>query len=170
MLVLLAISTLAAALVPAPGERDPAPGERARQPQSRPSPEPRRAGAVLTEARIDAAASRPALARIERGDQLALEVSAPFGDQIEVAGLGLVETVDRFAPAAFDILAPRRGTFAVRALDANRVVARIVVGAPGSGRCGVLIPEARPGPARAPACDRRGKRASAAGGRSARQP
>ena len=129
-----------------------------------------REGAVLASARVDAAAMAPALLGIESGDQLALEVSAPFADQIEIAGLGLVQPVSRFTPADFDVLAPHRGSFAVRALDADRVVARILVAAPGSGRCGVSIPAARRGPARAPACGRRERRASAGGGRFARQP
>jgi hypothetical protein len=168
MLVLLAISTLAAALVPAPEER------RATRTQTdeRTSPPPHEepAGGELLEGRIDARRGDSKQLRAEVGDQIALTVRAPFGDEIEIPAFGLIETVDRFDPARFDIFTTRRGAFAVRAVDTGRVLGRIVVGARGSGRCGVSMPLARRGREPARVCSRRGARESKGDDRSARRP
>jgi hypothetical protein len=168
MLVLLAISTLAAALVPPPEERTRT-GTQTTERKSRQSRDDRASG-ELVKGRIDAGRDNPKQLRIERGDQLALTVLAPFGDDVEIPAFGLIETVDPFAAARFDLFANRSGTFPVRAVDANRVLGRIVVGPRGSGRCGVAMPLARPERQPARACSRRGAHGSKGAGRSARKP
>lgn len=170
MLVLLGISTLAAALVPAPEDRGKTGTETIKRKARPPQRDAQAARGELVEGRIDARSGRPKELRIERGDQLSLSVSAPFGDEIEIPALGLVETVDRFAPARFDLLASRTGTFPVRAVEADRVLGRIVVGNPRSGRCGVSTPRALREREPDRSCGRRGKREPEAGGRSVRRP
>jgi hypothetical protein len=169
MLVLLAISTLAAALIPPPSKQAPSTeestGATTEPTQSAPS-----GGGKLVNARIDVGNAPAPTVVVERGDQLVLDVSAPFGDDIEIPAFGVTETVDPFAPAHFDLFANSRGTFPIRAVDARRVVGRIVVGPPGSGRCGVSTPLAPPGPATSRSCGPHDGRGSEAGGRSAQQP
>jgi hypothetical protein len=169
MLVLLAISTLAAALVPAPknSERTETGTTERKAGQKRNAPA---ADGELLDGRIDARAGRPKELRIERGDQLSLAVSAPFGDDVEIPGFGLVETVDRFAPANFDLFATRTGTFPVRAVAADRVLGWIVIGARGSGRCGVSTPRALPEQEPDRSCGRRGAPGPGDGDRSDRRP
>jgi hypothetical protein len=61
------------------------------------------------------------------GDSLFLRVFDPRADQVTVRGFGEVQAVDRYGPAEFDLFADQRGTFAVRLLQADRTVGRIVV-------------------------------------------
>jgi hypothetical protein len=63
------------------------------------------------------------------GQQLILNISGSFGDDVEIPGFGLVETVTPFAPAVFDFNADETGTFGVDTVESHRHVARIVVGA-----------------------------------------
>jgi hypothetical protein len=173
MLVLLAISTLAAALLPtphrdqqttaAPAARTPKKGARERPPS------PRKAGLLLV-SRMQISARPPKTVRIERGDELRLEVAAPFGADIEIPAFGLTSAATRFAPAQFDLFADRIGTFDVRAAESGRLAGRLLVGRPDSGRCGVSTPATPEGRASTRACPHRGRRASPVRGRSAPQP
>jgi hypothetical protein len=169
MLVLLGISTLAAALVPTP-DRDGAEsgptdtvdpgaagGPQREQPQGR---------FVRRNLRID---DKPATVRVRPGDQLHLTVGGPFSDDIVVPALGLTATMTPYAPAAFDVLIPRAGTFAIRALDMKLVVARIV-SRTGTAACAEVRQRARRGRSRPERCDRRDEPRDRAGGRSDRQP
>ena len=169
MLVLLAISTLATALLPRPDDKSaPAPTTTTKQPKVEPPPSPKLTGLLLV-ARMNAAGA-PKTVRIERGDELRLEVEAPFGADVEIPGYGLVEPVTPFAPASFDFLATDRGTFPVRVFDPQQLVGRVLVGKPDSGRCGVSTPATPEGRAPTRSCRRPGRHPSRAGGRSAQRP
>ena len=158
MLVLLAISTLAAALLPPP-DRDAttttAPQKRL-QPPAVAAPSPSAAGLLLVaQMRIGGRAAKTV--RVEHGDELRLDVSAGYGDDVEISGYGRTAAVTAFAPAQFDLLATRAGAFPVRAVSTGQVAGMLLVGRPGSGRCGVAKPQAPAGPRSARACSRRGR-------------
>jgi hypothetical protein len=127
MLVLLAVSTLAAALVPAP-ESDPGPADTTR---ARPTPgngQPptiTTAGGRLVRARIEISNRRPETIAVRPGDQLQLQVSGDFGDDITIPAFGLTETMTRLAPARFDLIVGEAGTFPIRTVEAGRLVGRI---------------------------------------------
>src|SRR5437867_3510643 len=123
LIVLLALSTLAAAFLPAPEGTRTSTTSTERQPARRPPPP--RGG--LVRATVDAGAGRPQAIPLGDGDELVLRVRSRAPDQVEVRGFGEVQAVDRFSPARFDLLATRPGTFPVRLLEAHRTVARIQV-------------------------------------------
>jgi hypothetical protein len=172
MLVLLVISTLAAAFLPTPHKNQATPdhAKRGRQPnRSEAEPRPRNTGLLLV-SRMRISNRPPKTVRIERGDELRLEVAAPFGDDVEIPALGLTGAVTPFAPAQFDLLASKIGTFPVRTVDSGRPAGRLLVGKPGTGRCGVSTPATPQGRGSTPSCAPRGKPASQGHGRSARRP
>lgn len=161
MVVLLGISTVAAAVAPRSGNdsgSDPA--------NPRPGTPARGAGGGSTgyaplgesgvervHVRISNAATRTIF--VAPGDELVLTVSGSFGDDIEIPGLGLVETMTENAPAVFDILVDEAGTFGVRAVEADRLVATIEVSE---------VPR-KPGPHAAPQKpEGKGRPSGAAGG------
>ncbi len=169
MLVLLAISTLAAALLPPPDrQQSTVPPPAQTKPRPTRNPQGPRQG-LLLEARMRVS-SPPKTVRVERGDQLRLDVSSPSGEGIEIFRLGLVAPATEFAPAEFDLLATEIGTYAVQTVESGRLVGRLLVGKPGTGRCGVTTPEALPGPGEARPCSRRGRHGSQGHGRSAPRP
>jgi hypothetical protein len=171
MLVLLAVSTLAAALLPPPEGDEPASRPPVRNEKRSPTaaPRPQDTGLLLV-SRMALTRRAPKTARIELGDQLRLSVMAPFGADVEIPGLGLTGSLTPFAPAQFDLLATRTGRFAVRAVETGRLVGTLLVGRPGSGRCGVSTPATPRGRGSTPSCDRRGRPVSTAPGRSDRRP
>lgn len=160
MLVLLAISTLAAALLPPPDGKNPAnPAPTKSKKEQRPpkaAPRPDETGLLLV-SRMRISDRRPKTVQIERGDQLRLEVAAPFGAIIEIPGFGLTATVTPFAPAQFDLLATQVGTYPVRVVESERVAGWLLVGKAGTGRCGVSTPATPRGRGSTPSCARLGK-------------
>jgi len=126
MLVLLGVSGLAAALVPPPPVDE---AERERRPEvvAPPAPAP---GGELVNAGIDASEDEPEEIRIGVGDQLALTVRSGVADQVEIPALGELEFVGPLAPARFDLIAREEASYAVRLVDADRVVGRIEVRRP----------------------------------------
>jgi hypothetical protein len=118
MLVLLGISTLAAALVDPPeaGEEEDA------QLQPPPRPDPR--GELVRE-RIGADRRSPTVIRIAVGDQLVLTVTSESADQVEIPAIGELRFVGPLAPARFDLLAREEGSYAVRLVEADRMIGRI---------------------------------------------
>jgi hypothetical protein len=129
MLVLLGLSTLAAALVPTRSLNDAGTGSTI-------------AGETQTEAtvptdtvprgkplelKIRVGGDQIPIVPIEVGDQLALTVVSRNSDQLEIPALGLIETVGPNLPATFDVLAEQRGDIGIRAVSADRVVAKIRV-------------------------------------------
>jgi hypothetical protein len=136
LLILLAISTVAAFLAPAP--RD---GVNDRSTPRRTTPAPRHAEEPrgrLVHASMDASEPRPATVRLHVGDQLSLRVRSDVSDQAKIAGLGLIEAVDRDAPARFNVLADTPGKFAVRLVRRHERVGTIAVEprGPRGGRAG----------------------------------
>jgi hypothetical protein len=171
MLVLLAVSTLAATLLPAPSRRTAvpqAPTQRAGEGSSRGARGSKDGVLLVTSMRISNL--QPKTVRVERGDQLRLRVAAPFGDDIEIPGLGLTSPASAFAPAHFDLLASEIGSFSVRGVDSRRLAGWILVGRPGTGRCGVFRSAAPRGRGSVRSCSRRGRHGSPSRGRSARRP
>jgi hypothetical protein len=169
MLVLLAISTLAAALLPPPKSQQPAPPPKPK-PQPQPSAKDRQPSQGLLLAARMRVPERPKTVRVERGDQLRLDVSASTGESIEIFRLGLVAPATTYAPAEFDILATDLGTYSVQTAASGRLVGRLLVGRPGTGRCGVTRPEAPRGSGAAQSCSHRERRGSKGSDRSARRP
>ncbi len=157
MLVLLAISTLATALLPRPDRDKTTPvttnPDRKKQIESPPKPAERGLNLV---ARMQAGAAGPKSVRIERGDGLRLDVVARFGADVEIPGFGLTEPMTPFAAAQFDLFASDRGTFPVRIVDPVQLVGRVLVGRPDAGRCGVSTASADGGPLLA--CESRARR------------
>jgi hypothetical protein len=166
MVVLLGLSTLAAALVQPPERRS----ETTTTEERRQADDEREggwtgnaplAGRVIG-ARMRISNAPPKVVRVRPGDQVRLSVSGSVGEDIVIPGFGLTETMSPDAPAHFDILIERLGTFAVRALDSGRLAGRIV-------SCPAR-PEARPGGSKARACAPGGEPEGSGRARSARRP
>jgi hypothetical protein len=122
MLVLLGVSTIAAALVPV--ERDAG----TEGTTTTPTPaEKRDAGGELVLESIDAQAKDPQVIRIELGDQLDLRVTSRRNDQVEIPRVGELEDVGPDAPARFDLLPFEAGDYVVRLVEAGRRIGRIEV-------------------------------------------
>lgn len=125
MLVLLGVSTLAAALVPPQAQREDTASETATEAtRSKAGPPSGR----IVRARIDASRRRPRTVHLQRGDELSLVVRSRAPDQAEIPAFGLLEDVGRDDPARFDLLPERVGSFEIRLVEAGRVIGRIAVG------------------------------------------
>ncbi len=121
MLVLLFVSSLAAALAPVqPTSEEPAPDPVVPAPIT-PIPQ----AGTLVEATVAADAEEAPTISVSVGDQLRLGVSGRRPGTVELVGLGPVEDFDRFAPAHFDVLLTEPGTYPVRLLGEGRVIATI---------------------------------------------
>ena len=131
MLVLLGLSSLAAALVPAPEE--PAETDSSTTSTSTTSDLP--AGGELLRVSVDADARRVERVELPVGDQLALDVRSRRPGEIEIPRLGLLQDVAPGAPARFDILAREPGKLEVRRVASrDRVtVIEVVAGVAGGG-------------------------------------
>jgi hypothetical protein len=171
MLVLLAVSTLVTALLPRPDSDKTTPLSTSpdRKPRPQKPPKASETGLDLV-ARMQAGSKGPKSVRIERGDELRLDVVAPFGADVEIPGFGRTEPVTPFAPAQFDLFATSVGTYPVRVVDPLQLVGQVLVGKPDSGRCGVSTPATPRGRGSTASCRRRERRSSPGHGRSARQP
>jgi hypothetical protein len=121
MLVLLGVSTVAAALVPV--DRD-AGGDDTTTTSTSSAGAP--TGQLERES-INAAADNPTTVRVQVGDQLQLRVSARKADQVEIPALDELEDVDPDAPARFDLLLFEADRYPVRLLDPGRKIGEIVV-------------------------------------------
>jgi hypothetical protein len=166
MLVLLGLSTLAAAFVPPPSSRN---GTTTQEAQRRPPVRKEQApptGGRLVDARVAVTNGKPRTIRLRPGDELRLSVGGGFGDLVQIPAFGLTETMSPYSPASFDLIPDREGRFAVRAVDANRVAAWILVSEQPPG-CAAARPRARPERQRPPGCGRRGGSSGSAAGRSA---
>jgi hypothetical protein len=123
MLVLLGVSTLAAAL--APMEQD-GPDEDTTTTTTTTDPGVEPSGRLLHR-RIPARRQRGRRIRVEVGDQLALAVASRHTDQVEIPDLGELEDVFPDTPARFDLLLSEPGRHAVRLVTADRTVGRVEV-------------------------------------------
>jgi len=131
MLVLLFLSSLAAAL--APVDR---PSEDTSTSTTDAVTEPVATGGDLVRETLDGRSKRPQRIRASVGDQLQLRVTARRPATIRLVGLGPIEDVDPLAPALFDVLLERKGEFPVRELGGKRELLGTIV----------VSPRARTGP------------------------
>jgi hypothetical protein len=122
MLVLLGVSTVAAALVPV----DPDAGEDSTSTST--TTATRAATGKLVPASIDAGKRNAQTVRAHVGDQLQLRVESPRrADEVEIPALDEIDDVDPDAPAHFDLLLFDKGRFPVRLVDADRQIGAIEV-------------------------------------------
>jgi hypothetical protein len=126
MLVLLGVSTVAAALVPVDRTVDDETTTTTTSTREAPT------GELVPES-IDAGADTPTTIRVQVGDQLQLRVTSPEPDEVEIPALDELEDVDPEAPARFDLLLFNRGQFPVRLVEAERKIGEIVVDNPKGG-------------------------------------
>ena len=124
MFLLLAISTLAAALVPAPERRADETGQGSSSSTAATAAEPAPRG-DLVEARLSAG-GKPERVRVSTGDQISLVVSSPQPRDVSLPAFGLIEFAEPGAPARFDLLIEQAGQFDVIA-EGEGSVATIVV-------------------------------------------
>ena len=128
MLVLLGISTLAAALVDTRSFREEGTGSTiASETEPTEPPDTVPEGSPLEPVVVEVKGERVTVVRVEVGDQLPLAVSARKADLVEIPALGLLEPVAPGAPARFDLLAQEPTSYGVRLVNADRVVARIEI-------------------------------------------
>ena len=130
VLVLIAVSTVAAALAPRPiEERTTTTAEPEPPARTAPSLPPGR-----SIRRVLNAGSAPVTIALRVGDELSLVVRSQQPDQVEIPAFGLLEPVEADAPARFELIADREGSFGMRLLDAQRRIATIrIAPAPGAG-------------------------------------
>jgi hypothetical protein len=125
MLALLVISSLAASLVPVDPSR-----LRETTTTTTTANEPKRTGDGLVRRTVDAGAKRTSTISVPLGDSLELTVTSPTPGLVEVEGLGETDFADPAAPARFDLLPYRIGTYPVRFGLDRRPVTRVEVEAP----------------------------------------
>lgn len=121
MLVLLVLSSIAAALIPV--DRGKLSDSSSSTTTAAPPPDQ---GALITK-RVSAAAKEPPTIRLKVNDELRLTVTSPVPNMIEIPEFGELENVDPDLPAQFDLLTFEPGNFAVRLVDPPGLVARIKV-------------------------------------------
>jgi hypothetical protein len=127
LVLVLALSTLAAALVPPQAEREGAPGGMTTRGKPGDGRRDERAPERLVRGVVDAGTRKRETIELRRGDELALTVRSPVPDQVEIPALGRIEHVSRDDPARFDLLPGLTGAFEVRLVEGARVVGRIAV-------------------------------------------
>jgi hypothetical protein len=110
LIVLLVISSFAAALTPPPQSEETT--TTATERTTAKASDPPGDGAVI-EKRIDAGASDPVEIEAGVGDQLVLTVDVEKPSPIRIPGLGRSGFATQEAPARFDLLLRRGGTFAI---------------------------------------------------------
>jgi hypothetical protein len=132
MLVLLAVSTLAAALVPPRAFREDTEssptGTEATETATEPAPAPAPSGQEV-QARIFVGGPKIPVVPVALGDQLALTVcSREAIDLIEIPLVGRVDPISPGVPVHFNLLLESQGSYALRFVERDAVVARIEVG------------------------------------------
>lgn len=148
MLLLLGLSTLAAALVPQDALREGTTDTTDTEETESVPVDTVPAGKDL-EATIRADPARIQVIRLVAGDQLSLTITSARFDQVEIPGLGLVRAVGPSAPAQFELLAETPESYGVRLVEANRLIGRIEVRERAQAPPTEARPQARaePGPA-----------------------
>jgi hypothetical protein len=120
MLILLVLSSIAAALIPV--DRD----KLSDSSTSTTTPAAPDQGRLLTK-QIETTAPKPPTIHMQVGDELRLTVTSPVPNMVEIPAFGELEDVDPDLPAHFDLLAFDPGSFAVRLVDPPGLVADIDV-------------------------------------------
>jgi hypothetical protein len=117
--LLLGLTAVAASVAPndrrAPSEQD-----------ARSTPDPE-ATASETRTETISAAEAPQRLVIERGELIALEVSADEQDAVSIPDLGLMDAVAPEAPARFTVLADVPGVYPVELVEADRRIGTLEV-------------------------------------------
>jgi hypothetical protein len=126
MLVLLGLSTLAAALIPPESLREDSTGTTTTE-ATQTQPADRTSGGGLFVQRITVGGKQVPVVPIKVGNELRLTVHSQRADELEIPALGLVEAVAPGAPAHFDILAESEGSYGIRFVEADRLAARVEV-------------------------------------------
>lgn len=126
MLILLGLSTLAAALVPPQSLRD---GTTASTTTERTETQPTETASKgrLLNAVVVVKPKGITLISVGVGDQLSLLVCSRRPEQVEIPALGLIQAVSPRAPARFDLVFDSRDTYGVRLVGGERVIAQIEV-------------------------------------------
>jgi hypothetical protein len=122
MLVLLVLSSIAAALIPVDRSKL---SDSSTSTSSSPTTTP--AQGALIEKEISTAAKKPPTIRMQVNDELRLTVTSPVPNMIEIPAFGELENVDPDLPAQFDLLTYEPGNFAVRLVDPPGLVAHLKV-------------------------------------------
>jgi hypothetical protein len=166
MLVLLGLSTLAAALIPPQALReDTTTGSTTEETETTPTdtvpsrkalPEPI---VITVGGKTVPVISCPAsLRRADRckplrlGDQFTLKITSKEADQVEMPRFGLIDTVEPNKPARFEILATSAGNYKIRFVSTGQIAARVVVEKSKVGKTGKKKPDTKRRPkSRAPA-------------------
>jgi hypothetical protein len=121
MLVLLGVSTVAAALVPV--DRDAGGDDTTTTSTSTAEPPTGK----LKDKTIDAGAKEPKTIRVHVGDQLQLRVKSPKAHEVEIPALDELADVDPDADAHFDLLLFEAGRYPVRLVENERKIGTILV-------------------------------------------
>jgi hypothetical protein len=129
MLLVLAISTLAAGLFAPRPEPQRAATTTTTEPDQGPATGVEGTGRLI-EASVHTGARRPEMIRLHRGDQLELTVRSRIDGQVEIRRFGLIEDAGPGMPARFSLLMSEPGSFAVRLAGRRRDVARVEVSGP----------------------------------------
>ena len=145
LLVLLGISTLAAALAPVKSPKDRTTTTTTPTLTTPSAPPAKSAG--LFKYTIDANSKNVNVVELYVGEELLLTVKSKLYDQVSIPKLGQIEPVSPGFAAKFDLYLNQRGTYAVRLVGANRLVGRLRVS-----------PGARPEKDRGKASAHRGQR------------
>lgn len=132
MLILLGISTLAAALVGNRTISEDGTGSTVASETEATTTEtdaPPRTGPGGEELTFDVrvGGEKMKVVRAEVGDQVSLLVRSKKPDLVEIPAFGLVEAATPQVPARFDILATEPGEFGIRLVDGKRVVAQLEI-------------------------------------------
>lgn len=132
MLILLGLSTLAAALVPTrPNEDEGTDNKIASEfTETESSPADTVPPGKPLGLTIRVGKGPVKVVPIHVGDQLTLIVRSTRADQLEIPSLGLLETVAPGLPARFEVFARAKGNLGIRYVEADRLVARIQVQPP----------------------------------------
>jgi hypothetical protein len=134
MLVLLGLSTLAAALIPQSGPREGETTESTTQPTTtttaaRPAP------AYVPPTKITVGGKKfPIVSPVHVGDQFTLLVRSRVPAEIEIPEFGQLAFAAPNSPARFELLASAPGTFGVLFASTGKVAAQIRVVPPGKKR------------------------------------
>jgi hypothetical protein len=123
MVVLLTVSTLAAALVPV-RDTDESTEETTTRSTTEATRDP---PGELVRATVDGSSSKEQRVEVRVGDQLRLRVTSRRPDEVEIPAFGELRDVARDSPALFDLLPFEAGTYSVRLVEAGRRIARIEV-------------------------------------------
>jgi hypothetical protein len=134
LLVLLFLSSLAAALAPVQDGRKLVSSTSSTETTTAEAPalpaSDASSDARLISQSVDARNRRAAPIRARTGDQLQLRVTSDTPGTVELVGLGAAEDVGPKQPAYFDVLLRTDGTYPIRFFGADEDIARIEVSLP----------------------------------------